>query len=627
MRVLKLFLIILVAFFVGCSSTPKRGDTVQKDPIKASSKEAQAQFDAALAALERGEFDSADEQFRLLQAEYPNDPIAQVAELYLARAGLRNWESTPAAEYLSVFAGLADDTNVDSRIRFAAAVYLAGSTMVDRDAAMDHLKDYPGPSLSPAVLKRDRLMAWSVLTEAFSKAGRRADAIHALSKGFNDSIQAEEGLAFQSYARARAFNIVQQLSSSELAEMVNDRDSVFLRAVAGYELVRRGEGADIETRVRGELVSIGANEKAQSLKPPKAEVKPSVVGIVVPTTGANAAVGKRALNAAMLAVGAIGQPRGNTTLKVVDANQPAEAIKTQLGDAIAFVGPLDQGQAAELAPWARDEQKVMLAPVAKLPTPVETTWAFRNFISPELEPVAIAKAAVSAGTPQVVILRPNIGYGTKMATAFTEALVAAGGEVVAEYEYDRASTDYTDLAKKVAKLKPQAVFIPDTDQKVAEVTAFLANANIWGRSVTATRKSKRIEVVYLGTSLWQRPDLIRRAGTYVAGAIIPVWSSSAFDTPQTKRFFGEYAEVYGDTPGDIEAFVFDSVALLRSTLEDQGLSEPESLRAAMQGQASYTGVTGAARFDIRGEPLREPRLVEIAKGTFVPFEPSPVDPQ
>ena len=75
--------------FAGCSSTPNRQAThPDAPPIEAKSPQAKASFDAALELLKAGEWARAEEGFLLVQSEHPEDPIAELAELYIARAKL-----------------------------------------------------------------------------------------------------------------------------------------------------------------------------------------------------------------------------------------------------------------------------------------------------------------------------------------------------------------------------------------------------------------------------------------------------------------------------------------------------------------------------------------------------------
>ncbi len=636
MRRTTLLLLVAVLSASACSSSPKRGDEViGSTAIKADSQEAQRRYESALALLESAQWASAEEEFRLIQSDFPNDAIAQVSELYSARAALRDFENADAGPQraLPLLSGLAEAESVDSRIRYAAMVYLAAAHAALGDAAqsLETLKSYPGASLSPNILARDRVDAWTLVVEGLAHAHRESDAVAALAEAFSEVTNQDSQIA--RYARSRAFELIAKVDEDVLNDWSTD-ESVFLRAVGGYGLARK-TGAqtpvDVLDRATDALNAIQEGARAielLALRPQEASGGPLRVGLLVPLTGPNRAIGEKAVRGATLA--SLSTPNGKITLIIEDSEDSSAFDRLDKAGVIAVVGPVDATRTKEVAPLALNRRLPVIALSTEIPTSTDA-WVFQDFVDADEEARASAQIAVRRlAAKRVAILSPDIGYGTRMAREFKTAVEANGGTVVFEKTYDRKSTDFTKIAGALLAAKPDAVFIPDTGAKVAEVTAFLAAKNIWGRTFgESTKRDGRTRVYYLGTSLWQDDALLRQAGTYVEGALIPAWFSPVFSTPASRVFYNTWnAQGFTQTPSELELFSYDAVSHIVSELSRGSRPSRVSLR---QGLLDTTPSTGASSvmWGLNGKAKRALGFVSVAT-TFVPSEfvyvPDTVDP-
>lgn len=592
---------LVLAAMVGltaCSSSPKRGDAViESTEIKADSAQAQQRYEAGLALLIDGQWASAEEEFRLLQSEFPEDPIAQVAELYAARAALRDLETADAGPQraLPLLSGLARSEDVDTRIRYAAQIYLAAAhaALNDRVAAMDALDRYPGASLSPNVLSRDRPAAWTFVVEALAEQGRKAEAVAACAETYREGA---ENAQMRRFALSRGFELAPGVDQDILLEWSTD-DTTFLRAIGGYELsrqLRSQADADVLDRAIAALSAIGEDARAQelSLFRPTETARALRIGVLLPLSGPNKAIGDRALQGAMLA--SLNTPRGEVTLVIEDAEQAGAFDRLKEREVLAIVGPLDPARTRTIAPLAAEHEIPVLALTTEIPATTDP-WVFQDFVDADLEADAAAWLGSQVQATRVAIVAPNIGYGQRMATRFRQAAEAAGMTVVLDTTYDRKATDFSKVASSVANAKPDAIYIPDTGSKVAEVTAFMAAKNIWGRThgVTPPRDG-RTRVYYLGTSLWQDENLVRQAGSYVEGALIPAWYSAAFTDDASRRFFERWAAAgHTSRPAELEIFGYDAVTHLVAEIKRVPQTNGVALKTALLDADPSTGISAA----------------------------------
>lgn len=631
-------LFLLLALHIGasgCSRPAQRADTVILDPVRAVSPQAQERYDLAVQMMTEGRWEEAREAFLALQTEYPQDPISSVAELYSARASLRDFQvgALELRNALSVFSGLAADEGVDGRVRFAARIYQATSMVLlgESQAALEYLGREGAATLSPTLLVGDRSDAWALLVEALQQNSRHEDAMIALDRAWQEAETDE----LRAFVVSRAFEII-PLVPDTVADDWTTASSPILRGLASWRVAHRlaASGGDPGTlqelvqRAVTDLKSLGEDDRAAQiaqLRPTKSFSGPLRIGVLLPQSGTNAAVGLRAMRGAYLARDAFGARRADgITLLMEDSSKDVEAAMKRLEDAgvSAIIGPVDAAQARTVATTARNLQIPVLALTNEIPLE-EDSWVFRNFLDAEAEARLMAKIARhQLRHDRVHVIFPDIGYGRRMATAFRAEFEKLGGQVVLSEAYDRTAKDYSKLANRVASSQAGAIFIPDAGSKVAEVTAFLAAKNIWGQAHDAQPiRDNRTRVHYLGTSLWQDETLTRQAGNYVRGAILPVWVSPTLPYPKTQSFFQSYRQSWTSEPGDLEAFTYDSVSLIVEAIEQYGASSPRDIRNLLTDTTAYRGVTGDVRFNTNGSPLRVPHLVEL-RDQFSPLPDS-----
>lgn len=724
--------VVLVLAVVNCSAgpEPKPDATPEAErPIEPESEVERQTFDEAKAALEAGEYDRAKEAFRLIQARRDSGEVAQLAEMYSARADLgaleaqsadANQSPTSRRRALQMLASLAADEDVDERVRRAARLYLAYVQFAggDREEAGVTVADHPDGRLGSAVLVDDRLKLWPVLVEGLTGADRLVDAVWAAGRMFEEvrerrtekkrdgevvaapdtseeepvesdgesgeaadhRIPADRAESLAEFARSRGFLAAGDIADGQLQAHLDD-DLGFVRAVVGWTYLDReldaGEIAsdrrqELDKRfaeVGADLNAIGAPNRASELSIKLATVgggKRLVIGALLPMSGDNTSVGKRALDGMLLAVRAFrhGGP-SRVTLVFENSNSEPGEVLDRLEDlgAAAIVGPLDPDRSDAFADEAEKREIPMVALTARRPRSSETTaggdpgaddqmeadssedrrrtsdggdageretddtadappFVVRNFMDPITEARASANLAFHEfGDRRAAILRPNIGYGEKTAAAFEQEFRALGGQIAATITYERSASDYSSVADRLAGTDAEVVFIPDSASKVAELSAFLADRDIWGASpAEEARTGSRHHVQYLGTSLWHKPILQRQAATYVEGAVIPTWYAPEFGDNPTRRFSQRFEAVFGRQAGNIEAFAYDNVRWIRRLMVEHGVQTPRSLQTSLLGAAPFDGATGRGQFQADGTLRRTVRFVRVTEEGYEPLE-------
>ncbi len=589
-------------------------------------------------------------------------------------------------EVFSLLGSLVESSQIDSRIRYGAQGYLALAHALqgDTQAALDVMADYPGASLSPTVLDGDRSWIWPLLAEGLTKAERHAEAVVAWGKLHDllrqraqadmedESLEGGEWFTDLDLPRkadlavTRAFEAEVHLRERDSRDFLG-HESALVQAVGAWTLIRRqldGQpGPDTLESMQAvfnesstAFLTIGAADRASELSTALAGLagpERLVIGALVPLRGPNRAVGYQALSGMLVAqrsFHAAGEP--GITLVIENSHGELEEAYERLVEegALAVVGPLRAEETERLAEVTAEFGVPVISTAAeRVPRPrlpveeVEgeeiadggesedeeaATLLFRNFV----DSIAEARAAAlisfeELGDRQAAVLYPDMGYGRVLSDAFAEEFRNLGGEIVADVEYDREASDFVQTARRVAAARPEAIFLPDTGVKVAEISAFLAQENIWGIASDRERPDDgRIHVHYLGTRLWQHPLLLRQAQNYVEGALIPAWYSPQFDDPDTRQLSGGFEAIYGREADDFVAFAYDTVSTLRSLMLERGVADPEALVEALRRGEWIQGATGRYSFGDDGQPRRELRYLTVADGQWAIYDGSIMTP-
>jgi len=658
-------------------------------PIRPDQTSGRQAFEKALRKLEAGNFEEARRAFRLLNAEQTTDPaVAQLAELYVARASLgalgrtdganRGGGARPPEQAVRRFASLQSDESVDPRVRRAARLYWSLLQMRNgaRERAVSAIADIADGTLGTAVLDRDRGLLWPVLVEGLRGSGRWKET-HRAAAGYYGWLEEQRGASDRgsastdnpvessgttgerpgsqsddesdsgpwgeqfAYARARGFEAASELDAGGLEGRL-ESDDAFVRATAGWafldgklgvEQLSEQDRTSVDERFREvatNLNAIGAADRVGELSVKLATLggsKRLVLGAVLPLSGSDRSVGRRALAGMLVAMEAF-QHRGSPRMTLVfeDAHGDPEETMRRLVDlgVSAVVGPLDRKRASTFAPIADRLGVPMITMTADQPEVEEAEappFVLRNFMNSVEEARAVATLAFHEYEDRrAAIAYPDIGYGRRVGDAFAEEFRDRGGQIVADVAYDPSGSDYSRPASRIARSDPDAVFIPDGASNVAEFAAFLADQDVWGYAGSSSeRRSDRTYVHYLGTSLWRDSILTRQASRYLRGAVIPAWYDAGFRDDATQGFGRRFRGVQDREPSDIEAFGYDNVRWLRRLMVERGLQDPEAIRDALLDGAEYRGATGRASFTSEGRLRRRFRFVTVEGESFRPM--------
>ena len=377
-------------------------------------------------------------------------------------------------------------------------------------------------------------------------------------------------------------------------------------------------------------------------------VRPNVVGVAVPLSGAYKRWGDAILQGVTLALEgssvriAVRDTRGEPD----GAAAAIEALALDEG-AIAVVGAVTNAEAERAAAGAQ-ELRVPLVTLSKLEGVTRAgPFVFQNMLTAGAQAKALAELAMARrGMRRFAIMFPSVTYGVELANAFWDEVEARGGEVRGAETYASDRTTFTPLVKDMVgklyldercdwqeqqkeiakketdpfrrrkalekareKLAPvvdfDAMFIPDFASNVRLIAPALAVEDVVTQTclpeeVAKIRKTTGRPdlqpVQLLGANGWNDPSLFDMSpggpGRHVRCAILVDGFFAGSSRPETRRFVEAFAKKYpGQAPTILEASAHDAARMVRQVMETR-VQTREALRDGLARIRGFKGATG-----------------------------------
>ena len=403
------------------------------------------------------------------------------------------------------------------------------------------------------------------------------------------------------------------------------------------------------------------------------DVDAKVIGAILPLTGKNASLGQHALNAIRMGLD-LNNPDNKFRLALFDSQSnpehAASGVDKLVKDdkAIVLLGGFTAREAASIAtraellstPYFGFSQKSGLTNIGD--------YIFRNSVTPEMQVDKIVQFAFEKlKARKFAILFPNDSYGVEFSSIFWDHILAHGGEITAAQTYDPKETDFTEAIQKlvgtyyvearaeeyearVKELKEQkdqkglketleaageksnkkpvakkssrdhwsaenvlppivdfdVLFVPDSSRALGQILAFMSYNDVK-------------DMKYLGTNIWNSPDLPKRAANHNSG----VYFVDAIDISQTATepapFFKEYLTLYNEEPTLVEIQAYEVAKIVKEQIK-AGATSRETLASSLRSMGQSEGVTGQLRMSSQRELERPIHVLTLDSGILKKME-------
>ena len=354
------------------------------------------------------------------------------------------------------------------------------------------------------------------------------------------------------------------------------------------------------------------------------------VAVLLPFSAENSGARAEALRLLRAAELALFERAGGDLLMIPKDTQGTpdgarSAARAAAGDgADLIIGPLFGPAVAAAADVARQNDIPVIAFTTD--TSVAGDGVYLMSFPPEIEVERIVEYTARQGVERFAYLGPQNAYGMAVYNALQDNSALNGGYVSADAFY---TGDVEAMARASARLA-SGVFEPLTpeealerrrsewmpDPEAAFQAVILPEGGTRLRSLGPLLISQNVDplvVRFLGTGLWNDPDLLREPalhGGWFAGP----------DRDSRERFETAYREAYGSDPSRIASLAYDAMSLAAHL--DGG--ERGFTAAAIEEEQGFLGADGLFRFHADGMIERGLAIYEIQPRGFREIEPAPL---
>lgn len=574
---------------------------------------AKARFNEAKAKFLEDSKVSAEEFKRLIE-DFPHDPIVPLAQVYVGYAQIKAHKFADADAQLTKAMAA-----VDVPTRAKAQVFLAIA------------KNYEG----------DTATAWKLFTTIDERAIKPCEGgikCIAFARPFNllenDDERGEYLAAFAYSAAAsdqplRALAVFDDMWQSgatpvEKAAMVARIEEVSAAAptealrltydgmtrdgpswaLVGSQLAVRADqagnpalAAKLRTEVAEVRLKLGLSRTiaATGVGNAPGGGNPGLVGALVPLGTQN-----RIADAAVAGLGlAAGAPNGSGVAAIEvrpagDRSEGEHAVDDLAGkNVIAIIGPIE-GSVVDAAGGRAEGLGV---PMISLATAAEQRikgrFVFHIRHSAEARARTLAQRALAKGVHTFAVFAPESGYGKAVTAAFVDQIQKGGGTITKTVTYAKDTKSFASKAKELGTSGWQAVFVPDTAEKLALAAPAIAAAGNVPKAIPFPKKVLGGRpILLLSTAEDLGNDFLTSAGRHAEGALLAPGFYPDDADPTVKPFIDKFVMAYGHVPGAGEAYAYDAAQLVVA-----GAARDRAGLASSIAGGQLAGVTGTVSFD------------------------------
>jgi len=578
-----------------------------------------ADFAAARAKFDKGDREGAQAALEAFLAQHPANPNRAAADAMLGRLALARGDAVAAKRLLSQAAGLPGEAGNGARYYLGFAELRLGNLARARELLSPFVpKGAPPPAAGDdaAVELRGALAEATgpaepteglELWEAYYHAARDAEKAWARRRATELAGRLTPEAAWRAWGAAAPGGLTRAVLGSRAAAHLRDRGDP-----AG--------AAFVETETNAARHTLGFDAAGSPVGPGD----PTRLGLALPLSGKFQVVGEAALRAAMLAAGtpAAGVAgNGGTTQLVLrdtatDAERAARGVaELTRGEAVIGIVGAASPKAGPSAITQASEDGI---PVLALEdaAPGALTTAFQMIHAPDMRATALARQALKAGARRFALLGPDSTVGKRLREAFRKAVTAGGGTVVAEATYVSGATSFAGPIGSLKKTSFDAVFVPDTADRLALIAPALAVADLWPQAWSPESAKRAAEsskgktqgkdgkgsgkakpVLLLSTANDLSHKLLANAGRYVQGALLCPGFYADDSDPRARAFAEGYRAAYGRDPHATEAYAYDAVVAFQTAIRQGARTRGDLVKAL--GTANMPvlhGLTGNVTF-------------------------------
>ena len=368
-------------------------------------------------------------------------------------------------------------------------------------------------------------------------------------------------------------------------------------------------------------MALGFTGCKKSVEESAADDKVIKVGEFASLTGKEATFGISSHEGTQLAVEDINAKGGLLGKKVQllteddlsKAGEPATVVNKLISrdGVVGILGEVASSRSLEAAPICQEAHIPMISPSSTNPKVTETgDYIFRVCFIDPFQGTVMANFATKTLKAKKVAVFTDVksDYSKGLAKFFKEGFVAAGGQIVAELDYNGGDKDFKAELTAIKSANPDAVFIPGYYTDVA--------------LICIQAKQLGLNVPIFGGDGWESDQLVKIGQDAVEGTYFSTHYAPDVATENSKKFVADYqkrwktAEGQPKLPDAMAALGYDSMMILADAIKRAGTTDGPKVRDALAATKDFDGVTGKTTINDKRDATKSAVILQVKGGTF-----------
>lgn len=329
------------------------------------------------------------------------------------------------------------------------------------------------------------------------------------------------------------------------------------------------------------------------------------------TFGVSADEGIRlALDEVNAAGGALGKKFRVVTEDDRSVTSEARTVANKLitrDQVVAILGEIASSRSIAAAPVAQKSMIPMLSPGSTNPKVTEEgDYIFRACFIDPFQGTAMATFAMENLKFKrfAILYANNSDYSVGLRDFFKEAVLKAGGEIVAELSYtEKSDKDFKGQLTNIKAANPEAIY----------ACGYYTEAGLIARQA----RELGINVPLLGGDGWDSDVTVQSGGDAVEGCYFTNHYAPDQDRPEVKKFVEDYKKKYnGKIPDAMAILGYDAMKLMADAITRAGSTEGAKIRDALAATKDFPGASGKITIDEKRNANKPAVVVQIKGGVF-----------
>lgn len=347
------------------------------------------------------------------------------------------------------------------------------------------------------------------------------------------------------------------------------------------------------------------------------------IGCAAPLTGDQAQLGVDTCQAVRLALDQANE-KGDVlsgyrleVLSLDDQHNPAQAVNVAKKfvadrDVLAVVGHFNSSCTKPASAVYHEARLVNITAASTNPELSRQGFDtfFRLAATDDVQgPKGADYAANKLGAKRIFVIDDKTTYGKGLADEFEKEARRLGLEILGHEGITQGDKDFTPLLTKIKPLMPDLIYF----------------GGIYPEGALLLRQARSLGInsAFMGGDGLATPIFIQLASPTIAeGTYATMVGGDMKKIPGAQPFIKDYESRYGKV-GQWSAYGYDSANILLAAIHKAGKKDREAVLQAMREIPSFSGVTGEARFDARGDNQNQfIGIFKVEKGELVYIGPA-----